>query len=57
MTKDCNLLGTFTLDGIPPMARGIPEIVIEMDLDMNGILKVTATEKSTGKLKDVVIQN
>jgi len=55
--KDCNKLGEFTLDGIPPMPRGQPQIEVTYDLDANGILKVTACEKSTGKAKDIQIKN
>jgi L1 cell adhesion molecule like protein len=49
MTKDNNLLGKFHLDGIPPMPRGVPQIEVTYDIDANGILNVTAVEKSTGK--------
>merc|ERR1719265_2220483 len=49
MTKDCNLLGKFNLDGIPPMPRGVPQIEVTYDIDANGILNVTSVEKSTGK--------
>jgi len=48
MTKDNNLLGKFYLDGIPSMPRGVPQIEVVLDLDANGILQVTATEKKTG---------
>ncbi|CAB1108823.1 HSP70 [Ectocarpus sp. CCAP 1310/34] len=49
MTRDCNLLGKFNLDGIPPMPRGQPQIEVTFDIDANGILNVHAVEKSTGK--------
>jgi len=49
MTKDNNSLGKFNLDGIPPMPRGQPQIDVCFDIDANGILNVSATEKSTGK--------
>ena len=49
MTKDCNLLGKFHLDGIPPMPRGVPQIEVTYDIDANGILNVSAVEKSTGR--------
>ena len=49
LTKDNNKLGEFTLNGIPPMPRGVPEIKITYDLDANGILTVTACEESSGK--------
>ena len=47
-TKDCNLLGKFTLDGIPPMPRGQPQIDVSFDVDANGILNVSAVEKLNG---------
>jgi heat shock protein 1/8 len=56
-TKDNNLLGTFRLEGIPPMPRGVPQIEISYDLDTNGILNVTASEKSTGKSNKITITN
>jgi heat shock protein 1/8 len=56
-TKDNNLLGKFRLEGIPPMPRGIPQIEITYDLDANGILNVTAAEKSTGKSNKITISN
>merc|ERR1719231_513509 len=49
MTKDNHLLGKFQLDGIPPMPRGVPQIEVTYDIDANGILNVSAVEKSTGK--------
>jgi L1 cell adhesion molecule like protein len=57
MTKDCNLLGQFDLTGIPPMPRGQPQIEITYDLDANGILNVSANEKSTGKAEKITITN
>lgn len=56
-TKDNNKLGEFTLDGIPPMPRGQPQIEVSFEVDANGILKVTAAEKSTGKKMDIEIKN
>ena len=56
-TADNHLLGEFTLSDIPPMPRGQPQIEVSLDLDSNGILKVSATEKSTGKSKDIEIKN
>ncbi len=56
-TKDCNLLGNFTLDGIPPMPRGHPQIEVTFDVDTNGILNVSAAEKSTGKENKITITN
>jgi L1 cell adhesion molecule like protein len=56
-TKDNNLLGTFRLEGIPPMPRGMPQIEITYDVDANGILNVSAVEKSTGKSNKITIKN
>jgi len=56
-TKDNNILGRFRLEGIPPMPRGIPQIEITYDLDANGILNVSASEKSTGKTNKITITN
>ena len=56
-TKDCNLLGTFKLDNIPPMPRGVPQIDVSFDIDANGILNVSAAEKSTGKSNKITITN
>ncbi|KAF8895608.1 heat shock cognate 70 [Infundibulicybe gibba] len=47
-TKDNNLLGEFELRGIPPAPRGVPQIEVTFDIDANGILKVSAAEKTTG---------
>ena len=57
MTKDCNLLGQFDLTGLPPMPRGQPQIEISYDLDANGILNVSAAEKSTGKSQTITISS
>jgi len=57
MTKDCNLLGKFDLDGIPPMQRGVPQIEVTYDIDANGILNVSSVEKSTGKENKITITN
>jgi L1 cell adhesion molecule like protein len=57
MTKDNNLLGKFQLDGIPHMKRGVPEIEVTFDVDANGILNVSAYEKSTGKENKITITN
>jgi len=51
MTKDNNLLGKFELSGIPPAPRGTPQIEVTFDIDANGILNVTAEDKSTKKKK------
>ena len=52
-----NLLGRFDLSGIPPAPRGIPQIEVTFDIDANGILDVEAKDESTGKSKDIRIQN
>jgi heat shock 70kDa protein 1/2/6/8 len=57
MTKDNSLLGKFQLDGIPPMPRGVPQIEVSFDVDANGILNVSAAEKSTGKSQKITITN
>jgi heat shock protein 1/8 len=57
MTRDNNLLGKFNLDGIPPMPRGQPQIDVIFDMDANGILNVSALEKSTGKENKITITN
>merc|ERR1712165_524185 len=57
MTRDNNLLGKFNLDGIPPMPRGQPQIDVCFDIDANGILNVSAIEKSTGKENKITITN
>jgi L1 cell adhesion molecule like protein len=57
MTRDNNLLGKFNLDGIQPMPRGQPQIDVCFDIDANGILNVSALEKSTGKENKITITN
>lgn len=57
MTKDNNLLGKFELSGIPPAPRGVPQIEVTFDIDANGILNVTAQDKSTGKHNKITITN
>ncbi len=57
MTRDCVLMGEFDLAGIPPMPRGVPQIEIVYDIDANGILNVSAAEKSTGKSNKITITN
>ncbi|CAF3736805.1 unnamed protein product [Rotaria sp. Silwood1] len=57
MTKDNNLLGNFELTKIPPAPRGIPKIEVTFDIDANGILNVSAIEKSTGQEKKITIKN
>ncbi|CAO2609103.1 Heat shock 70 kDa protein 1-like [Lemmus lemmus] len=57
MTRDNNLLGRFDLTGIPPAPRGVPQIEVTFDIDANGILNVTAMDKSTGKANKITITN
>jgi len=57
MTKDNRLLGQFQLSGIPPAPRGVPQIEVSYDLDSNGILNVSAADKTTGKSNKVTITN
>lgn len=57
MTKDNNQLGKFELTGIPPAPRGVPQIEVSFELDANGILKVTAGDKGTGKTESITITN
>uniref|UniRef100_A0AB39JC67 Heat Shock Protein 70 n=1 Tax=Florenciella sp. virus SA2 TaxID=3240092 RepID=A0AB39JC67_9VIRU len=56
-TKDNNKLGQFELSGIPPMARGQPQIEVSFDVNANGILTVSAEEKTTGKKQNITITN
>lgn len=56
-TRDNHLLGTFTLDGIPPMKRGEPQIEVTFDIDANGILNVTASLKNSDKVQKITIKN
>ncbi len=55
MARDNRSLGQFKLDGIPPAPRGVPQIEVTFDIDANGILKVTAKDKSSGKEQQVTI--
>ena len=55
MTKDNNMLGQFELSGIPPAARGVPQIEVTFELDVNSILKISATDKGTGKAESITI--
>merc|ERR1712088_927150 len=57
MTKDNNLLGKFELSGIPPAPRGVPQIEVTFDIDANGILNVSACDKSSGKTNKITITN
>jgi len=56
-TRDCNRLGDFKLEGLPPLPRGVPQIEVSFDVDANGILNVSAVEKSTGKSNKILITN
>ena len=56
MFNDNKLLGNFKLDGIQPAPRGVPQIEVTFDMDANGILKVTAKDKNTGKEQNISIQ-
>jgi molecular chaperone DnaK (HSP70) len=53
--KDNKSVGNFRLDGIPPAPRGTPQIEVKFDIDANGILSVSATDKGTGKKQDIKI--
>jgi L1 cell adhesion molecule like protein len=57
MTKDNHNLGKFDLTGIPPAPRGVPQIEVTFDIDANGILNVSAADKSTGKQNKITITN
>jgi molecular chaperone DnaK len=57
MASDNITLGKFTLDGIPPAPRGIPQIEVTFDIDANGIVNVTAKDKGTGKAQHITIQS
>jgi len=56
MCSDNKLIGNFNLDGIMPAPRGVPQILVSFDIDANGILKVTAKDKATGKEQNVRIE-
>jgi len=55
MAADNKSLGKFTLDGIPPAPRGVPQIEVTFDVDANGILKVSAKDKATGRTQHITI--
>jgi molecular chaperone DnaK len=57
MANDNKTLGRFKLEGIPPMPAGVPQVEVTFDLDSNGILQVSAKEKSTGKEANIRIEN
>merc|ERR1711871_762033 len=54
-TKDCNALGKFDLNGIAPAPRGVPQIEVSFDIDANGIVAISATDKSTGSSESITI--
>merc|ERR1712034_77947 len=57
LTKDNHNLGKFDLTGLPPAPRGVPQIEVTFDIDANGILNVSAADKSTGKQNKITITN
>ena len=57
MTKDNHILGKFDLSGIPPAARGVPQIEVTFEIDENSILSVSAIEKGTNKQESITISN
>merc|ERR1712060_723630 len=57
MAADNKMLGTFDLVGIPPAPRGVPQIEVAFDIDANGIVNVSAVDKSTGKKQNITIQS
>merc|ERR1712151_1091700 len=57
MTKDNHQLGKFDLNGIPPAPRGVPQIEVTFEIDVNGILRVSAEDKGTGKKEKITITN
>lgn len=57
MTKNNNILGKFDLNGIPSAPRGIPQIEVSFEIDVNGILRVSAEDKGTGQKNNIVIEN
>jgi len=57
MTRDNHMLGKFDLTGIPPAPRGVPQIEVTFDVDANGILNVSAADKSSGKSEKITITN
>jgi molecular chaperone DnaK len=57
MAADNKSLGRFMLDGIPPAPRGVPQIEVKFDIDANGIVNVSATDKATGKQQSIRIES
>ena len=56
MAADNKTIGRFHLDGLPPAQRGVPQIEVTFDIDANGIIKVSATDKATNKTQDIRIE-
>ena len=56
MAKDNRMIGNFRLDGLPPAARGMPQIEVTFDIDANGILSVSASDKATGRDQKITIE-
>ena len=57
MVKDNHHLGKFDLTGIPPAPRGVPQIEVTFEIDVNGILRVSAEDKGTGNVEKITIKN
>lgn len=57
MVKDNHHLGKFDLTDIPPAPRGVPQIEVTFEIDVNGILRVSAEDKGTGKVEKITIKN
>jgi L1 cell adhesion molecule like protein len=57
LTKDNNLLGKFELAGIPPVPRGVPQVEVIFEIDANEIVKVSASDKTTGRSSRITITN
>ncbi|TFK58255.1 heat shock protein 70, partial [Pluteus cervinus] len=57
LTKDSNLLGQFELTDIPPTPRGVPQIEVTFEVGANGIMKVSAADKGTGKAESITLKN
>ncbi|GAA5808279.1 hypothetical protein MFLAVUS_001669 [Mucor flavus] len=57
LTKDNNILGKFELNGIAPAPRGVPQVEVTFEIDANGILKVSASDKASGKSESITITN
>jgi heat shock protein 5 len=57
MTKDNHMLGKFDLTGLPPAPRGVPQIEVTFEIDVNGILHVAAEDKGTGNKNKITITN